>query len=70
MISKRQNEFVTDLMRLDVANLFLTQSFKEDDQSIQIVFIEMVCAFIQRNALKEDILSQVTVIMVSMYMSS
>ena len=63
MISKRQNTFVTDLMQLDVPNLF--QSFKEDDRSIEIVFIAMICEFIQKNTLKEVILSQVIAIMVS-----
>ena len=64
-VSERQNTFVTDLMQFDVPNLFLTQSFEEDDQSIEIVFIEMICKFIQENTLKEVILSQIKAIMVS-----
>ena len=64
VVSKRQNTFVTDLMQFDVPNLF--QSFKEDDQSIEIAFIKMICEFIQENTLKVVILSQVTTIMVSM----
>ena len=53
-------------MQFDVPNLFLTQPFKENDQSIEIAFIKMICEFIQENTLKEVILSQVTTIMVSM----
>lgn len=58
--NNRQNHFIKDLMLLDVPNLFS----KEDDQSIQTLFVDMVCTFIQKNALKEIILGQVTTIMV------
>ena len=58
--NKRQNSFIKDLMQSDVPNLFS----EGDDQSIQTLFVDMVCTFIQKNALKEIILGQVTTIMV------
>ena len=58
--NNRKNNFIKDLMLLDVPNLFS----KEDDQSIQTLFVNMVCTFIQNNALKEIILGQVITIMV------
>ena len=58
--NSRQNDFIKDLMLLDVPKLFS----QEDDQSIQTLFVNMVCTFIQINALKEIILGQVTTIMV------
>ena len=63
-IYNRQNEFVIHLMQLDVPNLFSAQSPNEDDQSVQKLFIDMICTFIQKNALKEIILGQVNDIMV------
>ena len=56
----RQNDFIKDLMLLDVPNLFS----QEDDQSIQTLFVNMICTFIKNNALKEVILGQVITIMV------
>ena len=53
-------------MQLDVPNLFS----KEDNQSIQTMFIDMVCDFIQKNTLKEVILGQVKTIMVCTYVNN
>lgn len=60
---KRENDFVNDLIHLDVPNLFLTQS-KEDDLLIQKSIVDVICSFIQRNALKDIIMNQVISIMV------
>ena len=66
-IGKRENEFVNDLIRLDVPNLFLTQS-KKDDLLIQKSIVDVICSFIQRNALRDIILDQVISIMVCLHM--
>ena len=65
-MSKRESKFINDLIYLDVSDLLLTQS-NEDDQSIQKSFVDMVCNFIQRNALKDIILGEVVSIMVCIY---
>ena len=64
--SKRQNQFVNDLIHLGMPNLLLTHS-KEDDRSIQTLFVDMLCNFIQKNGLKIIILDQVKSIMVCTY---
>ena len=66
-IGKRENEFVNDLIRLDLPNLFLTQS-KKDDLLIQKSIVDVICSFIQRNALRDIILDQVISIMVCLHM--
>ena len=63
--SKKQNTFVMDLMQLDSPDLFLVQSPKEDDPKVDKLFIGMVRTFIQKNTLREIILSQIPSIMVS-----
>lgn len=63
--SRRQNDFVSDLIKLDTPNLLHMQSPKEDDPRVDQTFIDMVRTFIQKNGLREVILSQVPAIMVS-----
>ena len=63
--SKKHNMFVMDLMKLDVPNLFLVQSNKEDALKVEQRFIGMVRTFIQKNTLQDVILSQIPSIMVS-----
>ena len=58
-----------DLMKLDVPNLFLLQSNKEDAVKVEQKFIEMVCLFIQKNTLWDVILRQIPSIMVSNLMT-
>ena len=64
---KRQDSFISDLIKLDTPDLLLVQSPKEDDPKVDQMFIEMVRTFIQRNALREVILNQVPTIMVIDY---
>ena len=66
---KRHNIFVMDLMKLDVPDLFLLQSNKEDAVKVEQKFIEMVCSFIQKNTLRDVILRQIPSIMVSNHMT-
>ena len=53
-----------DLMRLDIPNLLLVQSPKEDDPNVDQLFIEMIHTFIKNYALRETISNQVPKIMV------
>jgi len=64
---RRQNNFILDLMKMDTPNLLLVQSPKEDDPNVEQLFIDMVRTFIQKNALREVILGQLQIIMVSNY---
>ena len=64
---KRQSSFVLDLIKLDTPNLLLVQSPTKDYPRVDQMFIELVCTFIQKNALCEAILIQVPTIMVSGY---
>ena len=61
---KKQHKFIEDLLKLDVPDLLVVQSSKEVDFDVNQLFIEVVRAFIQKNALREDTLNQVPVIMV------
>ena len=49
---------------MDIPNLLLVESRKESDTNVENLFIDIVCAFIQRNALREVILGQIPAIMV------
>ena len=51
-------------MRLDIPNLLLVQSPKEDDPKVDQLFIEMIRAFIKNYALREITSNQVPTIMV------
>ena len=66
---KRHDMFVIDLVKLDVPNLFLVQSNKKDAVKVEQKFIGMVCSFIQKNTLRDVILSQIPSIMVSNHMT-
>lgn len=48
---------------MDIPNLLKVSN--ENDHSVDRLFIEMVRVYIQKNALREDILCQVPTIMVS-----
>lgn len=52
---------------LDTPNLLLVESLKEHDPRVDQMFIDMLCAFIQKNGLREYILTNVPLIMVSTY---
>ena len=62
---KRQNNFVSDLMKLDTPNLLFVQSPKEGLPRVDQMFSDMLRTFIQKNALREVTLNQVPLIMVS-----
>ena len=66
---ERHDMFVMDLMKLDVPNLFLVKSNKEDAVKVEQKFIGMVRSFIQKNTLRDVILSQIPSIMVSNLMT-
>ena len=66
---ERHDMFVMDLMKLDVPKLFLVQSNKEDAVKVEQKFIGMVRSFIQKNTLRDVILSQIPSIMVSNLMT-
>ena len=51
-------------MKIDIPNLLFVKSHKESDTNVEKLFIDMVCAFIQGNALREAILGQIPAIMV------
>lgn len=60
---------VMDLMKLDVPDLFLMQSNEDDALKVEQRFIGMVRSFIQKNTLRDDILSEIPSIMVSNHMT-
>jgi len=62
---RKQNNFVMDLMKLDIPELLLVKSAKEHEPNVEYLFNEMIRGFIQRNALRDVIISQVVPIMVS-----
>lgn len=62
---KKQGNFVLDLMKLDIPNLLVVESFKQDDPDVEQLFIDMIHVFVQRNALRDAIMGQITSIMVS-----
>jgi len=62
---RKQHSFVMDLMKLDIPELLLVNASKDHDPNVENLFIEMIRGFIQRNALRDTILSQVVPIMVS-----
>lgn len=66
---ERHDMFVMDLMKLDVPDLFLVKSNKEDALKVEQRFIGMVRTFIQKNTLRDIILSQIPSIMVSNHMT-
>ena len=51
---------------MDIPNLLLVKSNKESNTNVEKLFIDMVSAFIQKNALREVILGQIPIIMVCM----
>jgi len=62
---RKQANFVLDLMKLDIPNLLVVESPKQDDPNVEHLFIEMIHAFVQRNALRGAIMGQIATIMVS-----
>ena len=54
-------------MKMDIPELLLINTPRENDPDVQQLFIRMLCRFIQRNALNEVILSHVEDIMVINY---
>ena len=61
---RKHSTFIMDLMELDIPNLLLVQSPKEDDPNVEQLFIEMIRTFIKNYALRETISNQVPTIMV------
>ena len=49
---------------MDIPNLLLVMSNKGSSTNVEKFFIDMVSAFIQKNALREVILGQIPTIMV------
>ena len=50
---------------MDTPNLFLVHSWEKDNNTVaDQLFIEMICAFIQKNALCEVIFKQIPTLMV------
>ena len=68
-IEKRAHEFIMDLLQLNVPKLFAVEpgELEEDAQAVAMEFTSFLYDFINRNALKPAILTQLTSIMVRTY---
>ena len=60
---KKPDSFVMDLMNMDIPDLMNVYS-TEDDPNVEQLFINMLCSFIQKNALNKVILYQIQDILV------
>jgi len=63
--ARKQRNFVIDLMKLDIPKLLLVESYKPDDPNVEQMFIDMIRTFVQRNALRDILMGQITTIMVN-----
>ena len=52
-------------MKLDIPNLLVVESPKQDDPNVEQLFIDMIHSFVQRNALRDSLMGQIATIMVS-----
>ena len=67
MAYKNPFSFIVDLMKMDIPELLLINTPRENDPDLQHLFSNMLCKFIQRNVLNEVILCQFEDIMVINY---
>ena len=62
-VDKRQNEFISDLMKLNVPKLLHVP--EDDDHDVEMAFTKMIHIFIRENELQEVIINQLLSIVVS-----
>lgn len=63
--ARNEETFILDLIEMDTPNLLYVQSCEKDNKiGADRLFIEMICTFIQKNALCEVIFRQIPKIMV------
>ena len=67
MAYKNPFSFIVDLMKMDIPELLLINTPRENDPDLQRLFSNILCKFIQRNTLNEVILCQFEDIVVISY---